>query len=80
MGDLRLEEGDLEGAREHYDAALVLDPDFGYALLQRGLVAEREGDAQEAVRHYMRATLGVDPADRVALAARARLRALLGGP
>jgi len=77
-GDLRLEAGDLDAARRHYDAALALDPGLGHALVQRGILAEREGDPEEAARYYARAFVGAHPADRVAIVARARFRALAG--
>lgn len=79
IGDLRLESGDTEAARELYEEALALDPKLPYALYRRGTVAELEGDPQDAIRYYVRAVAGSHPASPLALRAASRLRALGAG-
>jgi tetratricopeptide (TPR) repeat protein len=76
VGDLRFEAGDLDGAREHYDAALALAPQLPYALYRRGALAERERDPHTAAQLYLRALARSAPADALARPLRERLQAL----
>ena len=78
VGDLRLESGDREAARTLYDRALALDPKLFYALHQRALLAELDGDPEQAVGLYLRVLGAAHPAHPVALRARMRLQDLGG--
>jgi hypothetical protein len=80
VGDMRLETGDREAARALYDRALTLDPVLVYALHQRGLLAELEGDPEQATGLYLRVLGAAHPAHPIALRARLRLQALGGLP
>ncbi len=79
VGDLRLESGDREAARELYDRALVLDPKLSYALHQRALLAELDGDREQAATLYLRVLGGIHPAHPIALRTVLRLQALGAG-
>ncbi len=79
VGDLRLAAGDQAAAREAYDAALGFDPNHGYAMYRRALLAEQDGDARVATALYLRIVARTPPANPLSLAARLRLRALQGG-
>jgi tetratricopeptide (TPR) repeat protein len=76
VGDLRFEANDLPAAREHYEAALALDPHLPYALYRRGMLAEREADAHGATQLYLRALARTPSRDALAEMLRARLRTL----
>jgi predicted TPR repeat methyltransferase len=73
---MRLESGDREAARELYDRALTLDPVLVYALHQRALLAELDGDPEQAAGLYLRVLGAAHPAHPIALRARLRLQAL----
>jgi len=76
LGDLRLESGDREGAREAYDEALKIDPNHPYAMYRRALVSEAVGDLDGAALLYLRLVAGSQPGSQVGTAARLRLDAL----
>jgi tetratricopeptide (TPR) repeat protein len=80
IGDLRLEAGDRDAARELYDQAIVADHTFAYASLRRGLLAEEEGDPGGAVLFYTRVVASSHPANPMAALAASRIQALAGGP
>ncbi|MCZ6784618.1 MAG: tetratricopeptide repeat protein [Proteobacteria bacterium] len=76
VGDLRMRDGDRQGAIDHYDRALALDPRYAYAVLQRGTVAELEGDLDHAKLLYSQVLAITAPYDTRSLEARRRLLAL----
>jgi tetratricopeptide (TPR) repeat protein len=76
IGDLRLGAEDLAAARDAYDHALRLDPDLAHALVQRGVLAERESDLEAAFAYYARAVRVAEPGEPAALHAAQRLHAL----
>ena len=78
VGDLRVESGDRDAARELYDRALSLDPRLFYALHQRAVLAEIEQDREQATLLYLRVLGAAHPAQPIALRAALRLRALSG--
>jgi tetratricopeptide (TPR) repeat protein len=78
IGDLRLEQGDLEAAKDLYERALQLAPRLPRAVYQRGRVAEAEGDLQHAALLYTQVVATSQPFDPYALEARRRL-SFLGG-
>ena len=67
-----LKAGDLAGARQHYDQALLQDPNNRDALLGSAAVALREHDGHQASGNYLR-LLEVNPNDPEALAGLAEL-------
>jgi tetratricopeptide (TPR) repeat protein len=76
VGDLRLESGDREAAREFYESALAIDPNFSYALHQRAALAEIEGDPDQAAGLYLRVIAGTRPSSPLAIRAAERLRTM----
>ena len=76
VGDLRLESGDREAARELYDQALAIDPKLSYALHQRAALAELEGDPGQAASLYLRVIAGTSASSPLAIRAASRLRAM----
>lgn len=48
-------EGELAQAQELVDRSLELDPKYGDTYLKRGLIRERKGDAQGAIRDFQKA-------------------------
>jgi len=52
VGDIRLSLGDVPGAAESFQRALDYDGELALAHRGLGIIAQRRGDAQEAVRHY----------------------------
>jgi hypothetical protein len=76
VGDLRLESGDREAARELYDAALAIDPKLSYALHQSASLAELEGDPEQAASLYFRVIAGTSASSPLAIRAALRLRAM----
>jgi hypothetical protein len=78
VGDLRLGAGDLDAARELYEAALTMEPNQVHALTRRAQVAESDGDPALAVDLYLRVTGLSHPATPLAMIARSRLLALSG--
>jgi tetratricopeptide (TPR) repeat protein len=78
VGDLRLGAGDLDAARELYEAALTMEPNQVHALTRRAQVAESDGDPVLAVDLYLRVTGLSHPATPLAIIARSRLLALSG--
>ena len=79
VGDLRMESGDREAARELYDAALALDPNFPYAMFRRAQLAESDGDPEHASRLYLRIVAQGVRAGSLAQLAAMRLSALSKG-
>jgi tetratricopeptide (TPR) repeat protein len=55
-GNLLLEAGDLDGAIAHFEAAIVLDPDYPEAHHNLGVAFRRAGRRSDAVRELRRAT------------------------
>ena len=76
IGDLRYAAGDLEQARDYYDAALALDRHSTSAMQRRAHLAESQGDADTAVTYYLQIVAQSSPTSPVAMLARGRLRAL----
>ncbi len=67
LGKLAVSEGDLDGAYEHFSAALRLGPDPHEAELELGNVRFRQGRLDEAAAHYRTAlasAAGYLPAQR----------------
>ncbi len=56
VGNLLLEDGDVEEAVEHYEYALLVDPDYGPAYHNLGVALHRQGRKGEAVRMLRKAT------------------------
>jgi tetratricopeptide (TPR) repeat protein len=78
VGDLRLGAGDLDAARELYEAALTLEPNQVHSLARRAQVAESDGDPALAADLYLRVMGLSNPAAPLAITARSRLMALGG--
>jgi tetratricopeptide (TPR) repeat protein len=76
VGELRLESGDREAARELYERALRIDPRLPYALHQRAALAELEGDPEQAASLYLRVVAGTKASNRLSIRAAERLRVL----
>jgi len=72
-GYAALQTGDLATARQHYDQALLQDPNNRDALLGSAAVALREHDGRQASANYLR-LLELDPNDPEALAGLTELR------
>jgi predicted TPR repeat methyltransferase len=71
-----METGDVESARDLYDAALALDPNFAYAMFRRGQIAESEGDEGGALALYLRVFAQGPRAGVLGYWARLRIEAL----
>jgi tetratricopeptide (TPR) repeat protein len=56
VGNLLLEDGDVNEAVEHYEYALLIDPDYGPAYHNLGVARHRQGRKGEAVRMLRKAT------------------------
>lgn len=52
VGDIRLSLGDVSGATDAFRRALDYDDELALAHRGLGVIAERQGDTQQAVRHY----------------------------
>jgi general secretion pathway protein D len=52
IGFAKLQQNDLARAREYFHQALTIDPDNGAALINMGIVYEREGNISEAESLY----------------------------
>jgi tetratricopeptide (TPR) repeat protein len=76
LGDLRLESGDRDEAREQYDAALAIDPNHPYAMYRRAMVAEADGDREGAALLYLRILAASHPMSSLAVGAKMRLEAI----
>jgi hypothetical protein len=76
VGDLRVESGDREAAREFYEEALAIDPKLPYALHQRAALAELEGDPEQAASLYLRVIALTSPSNPLAIRAASRIRAM----
>jgi tetratricopeptide (TPR) repeat protein len=76
LGDLRMESGDRDEARNEYDAALTIDPNHPYAMFRRALVAEADGDRAGAAMLYLRVLASSHPASELAVGSRSRLEVL----
>jgi tetratricopeptide (TPR) repeat protein len=61
LGNLMLEQGNLDSAETHYRAALAIDPDSGSGYFNMGLVNDRRGDLGAAEEWYRKA-VQADPA------------------
>lgn len=53
-GHRRLLAGDLKGAQDHFEMALLLDPDFSEAMTNLGLLSEQAGALALAEQYYRR--------------------------
>ncbi|MDP6945204.1 MAG: tetratricopeptide repeat protein, partial [Myxococcota bacterium] len=62
LGDLYRKHGDLEAAKEAYQAATAVDPDAGWGHKRLGTLARRRGDIAAAVAHW-RDALARNPDD-----------------
>ena len=60
LGDLRVELGDLECAREEYERALAIDPDATRAQFRLGQLLVASGRCADAIGHFARAAEGDD--------------------
>lgn len=67
--------GDLAGAVEDYDRAILLDPSYWLALANRGIVLARLGRTAEASSSFDRA-LAAAPAQQHPAIARERRKSL----
>jgi|GEM_PF-2426995 len=76
IGDLRMESGDRDEARRHFDAALAIDPSHPYAMYRRAMLAEGDGDKEGAKLFYLRVMAASDPRSSLAIGARKRLETL----
>ncbi len=56
VGNLLLEDGDVDDAVEHYEYALLIDPDYAPAYHNLGVARHRQGRKGEAVRMLRKAT------------------------
>jgi protein O-GlcNAc transferase len=56
VGNLLLEDGQLEDAIGHYEFALLIDPDYAAAYHNLGVAFHRAGRKREAVRMLRKAT------------------------
>jgi len=50
LGNMALEDGRIDDARQRYEAALKLDPDYALAHHNLGVVYRRQGRLRESVR------------------------------
>ena len=76
IADIHMATGDLDRAGSFYDRALISDPQLVYAVLRRGVVAERHGQLADAALYWTQ-VLAIAPAlTPVWLEAQARLNAL----
>ncbi len=73
VASLRLDQGDLGGARSGVEAALALAPEMAEAILMLGYVLEQTGNVTGAVERYS-AVLELDPGNTDALRSRANAR------
>jgi tetratricopeptide (TPR) repeat protein len=73
IASLRLERGNIAGARNQIEAALALVPEMRQATLMLGYVLEKNGDIAAALERYS-AVLEIDPDDSYALRARSSAR------
>lgn len=82
IGFAKLQQNDLARAREYFHQALTIDPDNGAALINMGIVYEREGNVSEAESLYRRVEAqsapgaGEEGGDPLLQAARENLRRL----
>ncbi len=60
IGFTKLERKDYHLARQYFEQALKIDPNNPYAMLNLGVVCEREGKRDEAARYY-RMVIGLTP-------------------
>ncbi|MFQ5600941.1 MAG: tetratricopeptide repeat protein, partial [Candidatus Krumholzibacteriia bacterium] len=77
LGELRLQQGDLEAARDAFETALRLEPRSFVALFELGRLQEEQGSPRDAVRWYEHA-LAVQPRSRDAHLGLARCLRQLG--
>jgi tetratricopeptide (TPR) repeat protein len=55
LGSAKLDQGNLQGAMDHFAEALRMNPQYPEAHIGMGNVYVARGDAQQAAAHYMRA-------------------------
>jgi tetratricopeptide (TPR) repeat protein/mono/diheme cytochrome c family protein len=55
LGNLYLENGDVDGAAPRFQRALSIKPDYPYAHYNLGIVSESHGKMTEAIGHYRNA-------------------------
>lgn len=77
LGAESLLEGDVERARERFELAVALAPDFVKALNNLGVVRQREGHTEEALEAF-RAGLELEPEDVALLTNVARVHQVRG--
>jgi general secretion pathway protein D len=63
LGYRHLQAKDYERAKEYFEKALEINPDNPYAILNMGVIYEREGKRDEAIKMYER-VISLNPADR----------------
>jgi len=54
MGFQRMQQDRLEEAKDFFNQALEVDPKSPYALMNLGVICEREGKPAEAVKYYQK--------------------------
>ena len=54
LGLVAVTHGDVEGARQDFEKAIEIDPDQAEPLLNLGLLYQKTGNNQEAIRYYER--------------------------
>jgi Flp pilus assembly protein TadD len=66
LGGAAIREGDLEGALEHLEIAVAIDPQLSAAWVNLGVARSRTGDTDGAIEAYERA-VATDPGNSSAL-------------
>ncbi len=61
LGDLKREDGDIEGAKSWLEKALLVDADRIEPRIALADIATEEGDFEEAERHLEKIMTGIDP-------------------
>ena len=54
IGFQRMQQNRLEEAKDYFNQALEVDPKLPYALMNLGVICEREGKPAEAVKYYQK--------------------------
>ncbi len=54
IGFASMQKNDLDGARLYFGQALKIDPEYASAILNLGVLSEKEGNAGNAIREYQR--------------------------
>ncbi|WP_238474084.1 tetratricopeptide repeat protein [Altericroceibacterium spongiae] len=60
QGQARLEQGEVQGAIDMFEAALAVDPGYTKAYIEMGEAARKQ-DLQGKAIHYYRVAMGKDP-------------------